>query len=189
MNYTDILLIGIGLSMDAFAVTVTNAMVYKNIKASRAVMAPVFFGAFQGIMPFLGFYTGALFSNIIEKIAGPLTFVILGIIGGGMIKDGIIPENNKDKNQENNLTYKTLFLQAVATSIDAFAVGVSFSALKAVGAMDMPVYFACIIIAVSTFLLSILALLLGKRLGGILENKAQIAGGLILILIGIKALF
>lgn len=189
MNYIDILLIGISLSMDAFAVTVTNGMVYKNIKITRAAMMPIFFGAFQGIMPLLGFFTGNLFSSVIEKIAGPLTLIILGIIGGKMIKDGLFPEAENSDSAEFSLTYKTLFFQAIATSIDAFAVGVTFCALKAGNTMPISIYSACSIITVTTFILSIVAILVGKKAGSVLENKAQILGGVILVIIGIKALF
>lgn len=119
MSFIEILLIGIALSMDAFAVCIASAMSYKSLKGAKRLTMPIAFGLFQGIMPIFGFYLGALFSGFIEKYAGVISLVILGVIGINMIREGILPE----KKEEKTLTLKVLLIQAVATSIDAFAVG------------------------------------------------------------------
>ena len=124
---------------------------------------PIAFGLFQGIMPIFGFYLGALFSGFIEKYAGVISLVILGVIGINMIREGILP--------------------AVATSIDAFAVGVSFAA------QGVEIFMSALIIAVTTFLLSLIAVIIGEKAGERLGSKAEILGGIILIIIGVKALF
>lgn len=180
MTISEILLIGIALSMDAFAVCLSSSMVYPNLKMKRKMLMPLAFGIFQGAMPIGGFYLGNLFADFINKFSGPITLIILGTIGLNMIREGISPEK---ADEERTLTFKTLIFQAFATSIDAFAVGVSFAASSA------PIFFAAPIIAATTFVLSIIALLIGKKLGEHLGDKSEIAGGIILIIIGIKALF
>ncbi len=175
----EIILIGIALSMDAFAVTLSSAMIYPNLKLSKRILMPVFFGAFQGIMPILGYYLGTLFSAFIDKYSGIVAFLILGVIGVNMIKEGILGEDT----QEKEFSIKILFLQAIATSIDAFAVGVSFAALGA------EIFSSSAIIASSTFLITLAALKIGKAAGEKLGDKSVVIGGIILIAIGIKSLF
>lgn len=175
----EIILIGIALSMDAFAVTLSSAMIYPNLKLSKRILMPVFFGAFQGIMPILGYYLGTLFSAFIDKYSGIVAFLILGVIGVNMIKEGILGEDT----QEKGFSIKILFLQAIATSIDAFAVGVSFAALGA------EIFSSSAIIASSTFLITLAALKIGKAAGEKLGDKSVVIGGIILIAIGIKSLF
>ncbi len=175
----EIILIGIALSMDAFAVTLSSAMIYPNLKPTKRILMPVFFGAFQGIMPILGYYLGTLFSAFIDKYSGIVAFLILGVIGVNMIKEGILGEDT----QEKEFSIKILFLQAIATSIDAFAVGVSFAALGA------EIFSSSAIIASSTFLITLAALKIGKAAGEKLGDKSVVIGGIILIAIGIKSLF
>ncbi|MCI8980061.1 MAG: manganese efflux pump [Clostridia bacterium] len=179
MSFIEILLIGIALSMDAFAVCIASAMSYKSLKGAKRLTMPIAFGLFQGIMPIFGFYLGALFSGFIEKYAGVISLVILGVIGINMIREGILPE----KKEEKTLTLKVLLIQAVATSIDAFAVGVSFAA------QGVEIFMSALIIAVTTFLLSLIAVIIGEKAGERLGSKAEILGGIILIIIGVKALF
>lgn len=181
MSFLEILLIGIGLSMDAVAVSMSNGMVYKNLTKDKFIAMPIFFGVFQGLMPVIGFYAGSIFSDFISKYSGIITFIVLGIIGSKMIKDGFGSPDDEEVSSK-NLTYKVLFLQAIATSIDAFAVGVSFCAVGA------NILVAAPIIAITTLICSLLAIYIGKKFGNMLENKAQILGGLILVFIGIKAL-
>ncbi|WP_027398611.1 manganese efflux pump MntP [Anaerovorax odorimutans] len=180
MNILEIILIGIGLSMDAVAVSMTNGMVYKNMTKGKELAMPIAFGLFQGGMPLLGYFAGSLFTVFISKYSGIITLIILGFIGGKMIKDSF----NDDQNNNNNisLTYKVLLFQALATSIDAFAVGVSFCAT------GVDINFAAPIIAITTFICSFLAIIIGKRFGNILGSKAHMLGGIILIIIGIKAI-
>lgn len=181
MNILEIILIGIGLSMDAVAVSMTNGMVYKGMSRGKELSMPLVFGFFQGFMPLLGYYAGSLFAVFIGKYSGITTLIILGLIGGKMIKDSFSKEDNRGKSR--NLTYRVLLFQAVATSIDAFAVGVSFCANGA------NIQLAAPIIAVTTLICGMIAILIGKQFGNMLGSKAQIFGGIILILIGIKSMF
>ncbi len=175
----EIILIGIALSMDAFAITLSSAMTYPKLKPSKKILMPIFFGVFQGIMPIFGYYLGSLFSVFINKYSPIVAFFILAIIGANMIKEGI----SGGDTAEREFSIKILLLQAVATSIDAFAVGVSFAAL------GTEIFSSSAIIAVSTFIITLAALKLGKAVGERLGDKSVILGGIILILIGIKSLF
>lgn len=180
MSVYEIVLIGIALSMDAFAVCIASSMVYTNMTRAKKLSMPVAFGLFQGIMPIAGFYLGSLFASIIEKWSGPISLAILGLIGANMIREGC---SDEEQREQKTLTFKVLIVQAIATSIDAFAVGVSFAASGA------NIWFSAPIIAVTTFILSLFAVFLGVKAGEKLGHKAEIFGGLILIIIGVKALF
>lgn len=175
----EIILIGIALSMDAFAVTLSSSMVYPNLKKTKRLLMPIFFGIFQGIMPIFGYFLGTLFSSFIEKYSGIVAFIILAVIGANMIKEGF----SKDDTEEKTFSVGLLLIQSIATSIDAFAVGVSFAA------MGTNVFLSSGIIACSTFLITLAALPLGKLVGEKLGDKSVIIGGIILIAIGIKSLF
>ena len=179
MSISEIVLIGIALSMDAFAVCIASSMVYTNMTGLRKLSMPILFGLFQGIMPILGFFLGSLFASFIEK-SGPISLLILGIIGINMIREGLAKD---EETEPKKLTLWILLVQAVATSIDAFAVGVSFAANSANIWQSAP------IIAVTTFVLSLIALFVGTKAGEKLGDKAEILGGIILIIIGIKSLF
>lgn len=181
MGVLEIILIGISLSADAFSVTIANVFATSQLSTARKLSMPVAFGLFQGIMPLLGYFLGALAANLIETYAGVVTLIILGIIGGKMIWDGC--QGDGEKSHDGILTMRLLLLQAVATSIDAFAVGVSF-AVEAVN-----IWFASALIACCTFLCCLLALFIGRKLGDLIGCYAQIVGGVILVLIGLKAMF
>ena len=170
MNIVEIVLLGVALSMDAFAVTISNVFCYPNASRARLLALPVAFGVFQAGMPLLGYFLGGVVGDFIETYSGIITLVILGFIGGNMIKEGAC-------------ALKVILVQAVATSIDAFAVGVS---LRAVSVAVAP---AVSIIGVTTLLCCIVALAIGKRFGHLLGDRAQIVGGVVLVLIGIKAMF
>ncbi len=180
MSLIEILLIGVALSMDAFAVCLSSSMVYTNLNAAKKLSMPVAFGLFQGMMPVAGFFLGSLFADIINKWSGPIALIILGFIGVNMIREGLSPEEGTTQKE---LTLKFLVFQAIATSIDAFAVGVSFAASGA------PIFTAAPIIAVTTFILSMVAQVIGNKLGETLGDRAEVLGGIILIIIGIKAMF
>lgn len=181
MGAFEICLIGISLSMDAAAVSMTNGMAYKRISQAKQFAMPLFFGFFQAFMPVIGYFAGGLFAGIFNIYAGLIVFAILGVIGGKMLYDGYKNEKSKQKGY-NTLTYPTICLQAVATSIDAFAVGVGFSALK------IHIIPAALTIGVITAFCSILAIVIGKKFGNWLGSKAQILGGILLIVVGIKAM-
>lgn len=182
MSFTEVLLIGIGLSMDAFAVSVTNGMCRKNVNAGWAIVIALCFGLFQGLMPAAGYMLGSTFAGYVESFDHIIALILLGFIGGKMLIDGV------EKKEESSgsgcfLHIGELLVQGVATSIDALAVGVSFAAVMH-SSSDMLASVA--IIAASTFIISLAGVAIGKKSGDFLNNKAQIVGGLILIGIGVK---
>ena len=183
MSLVEVILLGVALSMDAFAVTISNVFAHRGLSRARAMLMPVFFGAFQGIMPLLGYFAGSLVAEVIERYAGIVTFVILGFVGGKMIWDAFHEGDEEEGVDDKTLTVGSLFLQAIATSIDAFAVGVSF-----VG-MSVEPFSSAGIIALTTFLCTCVALAIGRTFGNKLGEKATVVGGVVLVLIGIKALF
>lgn len=177
-------MIGIALSADAMSVTLCNILANPRLPKTRALAMPVAFGVFQGLMPLLGFYAGSLAASFIEAYAGIITLVILGVIGGKMVWDGFHDdEAAEEEAARDHIGASVILLQAVATSIDAFAVGVSFAATGEAIWLDAS------IIAFCTFALCVLVLVVGRRFGANLGARAQIVGGIILIAIGIKALF
>lgn len=187
MGIAEIVLLGVALAMDAFAVTVSNTFCYRGASRARLLALPISFGLFQGLMLVLGFFLGGIVGDIIESYAGIVTFVILGIIGGNMIKEGVsaLRDSEKDTCATNPpaLTAGVILMQSVATSVDAFAVGVSLRAANA----DIALSGA--IVALITAACCFIALGLGKRFGNVLGESAQIVGGVVLVLIGLKAMF
>ena len=177
MSVWEVIMIGIGLSMDAAAVSMTNGMVYPKTCRTKILSMPLFFGGFQALMPLLGYYASGVFADFLSRYSG----IILGVIGCKMVYDGLHPQLEEET--DCSLTYRMLLLQAVATSIDAFAVGVGFSA------MQVNIVQAVSIIGVTTLVCSFLSIAIGKKFGNMLGNKAQILGGMILIIIGIKGMF
>lgn len=172
----EILLIGIGLSMDAVAVSATNGMCYRP-DWRRTLTIALFFGGFQGLMPLIGYYAGSLFAAQIAAFDHWIALALLGIIGGKMIWDGVHHDGGEEAKP---FTLLLLLVQAVATSIDALAVGVSFAA------MSVRILPAVSLIAATTFLLSTGAVRLGIRIGDKLNSKAEIFGGTVLVLTGVK---
>lgn len=173
----EIILIGIGLSMDAVCVSMSNGMCYKS-KFKQIFCIGLAFGLFQGIMPLIGYFAGSLFSKQISAFDHWIALILLAIIGGKMVYDAI--KDDEEISCRTKLTFKLLIMQAIATSIDALAVGVSFAA------MNVNIYIASSIIAVTTFILSMIAVYVGEKIGTKLNQKAGIFGGTILILIGMK---
>ena len=180
MGMLELLFLSIGLAMDAVAVSMTNGMVYKDLKARHYIAMPLFFGIFQGVMPLLGFFAGSLFAEILDRYSGIVILVILGIIGGKMVYEGFTHKEGEDLKPR--LTLTVLLLQSVATSIDAFAVGVAFTAMKV---KIIPVV---TVIALITAVLVTVAIIIGRKMGDVLGAKAEILGGIILIIIVIKAM-
>lgn len=182
MSVLELIVLGIALAMDAFAVTISNTFVFKKLTRKRSVLMLLFFGAFQGLMPLIGYFVGSLVSSVISQYAGIITFVILGFLGGKMIWD-TVHENDDENAQEQTFTVSIVFFQAIATSIDALAVGVSFAALS------VNIVEASSIIALTTALCCVVALIIGRRFGTMLGDRASMVGGIVLILIGLKSLF
>ncbi|RNL20759.1 hypothetical protein DMP07_04045 [Slackia faecicanis] len=186
MSIVEIVVLGLALAMDAFAVTVSNSFCYKGASRARLFALPVAFGLFQGLMPLICFFLGGIIGDIIETYAGIVTLVILGIIGGNMIKEGVSALRHPDDScslESERLTAGVILMQSVATSIDAFAVGVSLRAV------NVDIALSAVIIALTTCACCFVALALGKRFGNVLGDKAQIVGGVVLVLIGLKAMF
>lgn len=180
MQIWEVFLIGIGLSMDAMAVSVSNCLAYGQQNRRRLAAMPLYFGGFQALMPILGACVGGLFADIIQTYSGWAVFVILGAIGASMVWEAM--HGQEEKQDSKPLTHWMLLCQAVATSIDAFAVGVG---LSAAGVHIVP---AACIIGVTTALCTIFGMVLGRRCGELLESHAQVLGGIILIFIGVKSL-
>lgn len=176
MLMLEILLIGIGLSMDAVAVSATNGMCYRP-SWRRTLMIALFFGGFQGLMPLIGYYAGSLFAEQIAAFDHWIALALLAVIGGKMIWDGL---HHDEAGEAKPFTLPLLLMQAVATSIDALAVGVSFAA------MAVRILPAVSLIAAVTFLMSGCAVRLGIRIGDKLNSKAEVFGGTVLVLTGVK---
>lgn len=191
MGLLEIIVLGVALSADAFAVTISNTFVYASESRSRLMLMPLMFGLFQGLMPVAGYLLGGLAAEVIETYAGVVTLVILGLVGGNMIREGVCalrgageqdgPEEPGAGPVARRLALVTVLAQAIATAIDAFAVGVSLRA------QAVSVVVAAPIIALTTFLCCVAALALGRKLGEVLGDRAQVAGGVVLVLIGLKA--
>ena len=186
MDISDILLIGIGLSMDAFAVSMCQGVSMKKLNLRRALLIALFFGVFQALMPLIGFSIGSAFASIIT--IGPwIAFGLLTVLGVKMLIDGI---RNKDEEPSEFGTIGKLFLLAIATSIDAFAVGVTFSLQDGIVWLTggTSIFLSVSLIGATTFLLSLLGVWIGNRFGLRYHRAATIMGGVVLILIGIKIL-
>ncbi|WP_329781256.1 manganese efflux pump MntP family protein [Parolsenella catena] len=191
MGLLEIIVLGVALSADAFAVTISNTFVYASESRSRLMLMPLMFGLFQGLMPVAGYLLGGLAAEVIETYAGVITLVILGLVGGNMIREGVCalrgageqdgPEEPGAGPVARRLTLVTVLAQAIATAIDAFAVGVSLRA------QAVSVVVAAPVIALTTFLCCVAALALGRKLGEVLGDRAQVAGGIVLVFIGLKA--
>ncbi len=175
-------LIGLGLAMDAFSVAVSNGTCVEDAKLSGALKVGLFFGIAQGIMPIIGYFAGQLFASFIESVDHWIAFVILTIIGIKMISECLEKMKTPTSCKFKHLSLKELFFQAIATSIDALAVGVGFAALAA------NIWSSAFIIFLITFILSFLGFFIGKKVGKIFREKAELLGGGILILIGAKIL-
>ena len=179
--FIEIFLIGVGLSMDAFAVSICKGLSMKKIKKRDVFIIALFFGGFQALMPFIGWFLGKGFESYITSIDHWIAFILLGIIGGKMLIDGIKAEDDEETG-EFKLDLKELFLLAIATSIDALAVGITFAFL------NYPIVECMSIIGCTTFIISFIGVYIGKIFGSKYEHKAEIAGGIILIVIGLKIL-
>ena len=177
-----ILLLDVGLSMDAFAVSVCKGLAVGKVQIKHMLSAGIWFGAFQALMPLIGYFLGTSFHRYIEAFDHWIAFVLLVLIGANMLKEAFSKED-EPKPADASIGVKTMLLMAVATSIDALAVGV---ALAMEG--DTNIWLSVLIIGVTTFLLSALGVKLGSVFGEKYEKKARIAGGVILILIGLKVL-
>ena len=179
MELFEIIVIAIGLAMDAFAVSVCKGLSMKKIDWKKAIIIAVYFGAFQALMPVLGYFLGSSFSAFVQKVDHWIAFILLSIIGVNMIKESTDDEVEK---RNDNVDFKTMVVLAIATSIDALAVGVTFAFF------EVNILLAISIIGMITFILSILGVIIGNKFGDKFQNRAELAGGIILIIIGLKIL-
>ena len=189
MDYLSLIGISVGLAMDAFAVSITNGTAYRHCRVSQALKIACAFGLFQAAMPTIGWLAGSAFSSVISSVDHWVAFILLGIIGGHMIYEAVKgkEESPGQGTPSGFLNNKTLLALAVATSIDALATGLILP--SAVGA-STPVLmlFSVLTIGVITLIISFAGVFIGKKFGSIFSNKAEILGGVVLILIGIKIL-
>lgn len=195
MGLLEILMLGVALATDAFSVTISNTFAFDDHRFSRLMRMPLFFGLFQFGMPLAGYFVGGIAAELIEKYAGVVSLVILGFIGSNMLYSGYkaLKEDASEEDEEEaqqgaqqdatTLSYGKLVFQAVATAIDAFAVGVSFRA------HSVDILVASALFGIITAILCTIALFIGKKLGSLLGDRAEMVGGVVLILIGLKAFF
>ena len=185
MGIGELLLLAVGVSMDAFAVSVCKGLAMKRATLKAQMTCGVWFGGFQALMPTIGFFLGTLFADAIESVDHWVAFVLLAIIGINMLKEAFGKEEEcgccEDANAD--LSVKTMFVMAIATSIDALAVGISLAM-----AGNVNIWLAAAFIGICTCSLSALGVKIGNVFGSRYEQKAQIAGGAILILLGLKIL-
>lgn len=179
-----LLLMGVGLSMDAFAVSICKGLSMRKVNKKQCLVIGLFFGGFQALMPFIGWVLGSQFEQYITSIDHWIAFILLGFIGGKMVVEAI---REKDEAVEVGkmdppLDLKEMFILAIATSIDALAVGITFAFLQ------VPIVEAISIIGITTFVISVIGVYVGNFFGNRYKKKAELAGGMILILIGVKIL-
>lgn len=179
MNIWELFLIAVGLSMDAFAVAVCKGLSVPKVKAKHALIVGAYFGGFQGLMPLAGYLLGVRFQEAITSVDHWIAFVLLALIGGNMIREALSKE---EEELNDSFSVKTMVPLAVATSIDALAVGVTFAFLK------VQIVPAVSFIGVITFALSIVGLKIGNVFGTKYKSKAELAGGIVLVCMGLKIL-
>lgn len=181
--FIELLLMGIGLAMDAFAVSICKGLAMRKVNKKQAIIIGLFFGGFQALMPLAGWLLGIQFESYITGIDHWIAFVLLAFIGGKMIVEAIKPEEGIEVGKmDQPLDLKEMFILAIATSIDALAVGVTFAFL------DYPIVESISIIGIITLLISIGGVYVGNFFGNKYKNKAEFAGGLILVFIGLRIL-
>lgn len=178
MGVLAISLIAIGLAMDAFSVAICKGLSMKKFELKKAVIVGLYFGVFQGLMPVIGYFLGGSFANTIEKCDHWIAFVLLGFIGINMIREAF----DKDEEVNDKVDFKSMIWLAIATSIDALTVGITFSFLK------VNIGFAALMIGMITYVLSIIGVIIGSKFGAKYKASAEVVGGIILILMGIKIL-
>lgn len=178
MSILDLFILAVGLSMDAFAVSVCKGLSLGKIKPKHMCIAGAWFGGFQALMPLIGYFLGSFFAEMIEKYDHWVAFVLLAIIGGNMIKESF----GKDEKVDSSMDVKSMLLLAIATSIDALAVGVTFAFLQ------VQIVPAMSFIGVITFIFSAVGVKIGSLFGTKYKSKAELFGGIVLVLIGIKIL-
>lgn len=180
MGIVELILIGVGLAMDAFAVSICKGLsMKKKINYKKALIIALYFGLFQGGMPLIGYALGVSFEEIVLSIDHWIAFILLSVIGIGMIKESL---GDEEESLNDKVDFKTMIILAIATSIDALAIGVTFAFL------NVNIIFASLLICVITFVISYFGVVFGNKFGDKFGSKAELVGGIILILMGLKIL-
>ena len=188
MGFGELLLLAVGVSMDAFAVSICKGLAMKKATLKAGLTCGSWFGGFQALMPLIGFFLGFLFAEAIEAIDHWVAFVLLGFIGFNMLKEAFAGDCECCEEQDADLSVKTMFVMAVATSIDALAVGISL-AMAGLPIFGLDGIFSAVVqIGLCTFLFCTAGVKIGNIFGSRFEKKAQMAGGAILILLGLRIL-
>ena len=182
--FVELFLLGVGLSMDAFAVSVCNGLGMRKLDKKQALIIGLYFGGFQALMPLIGWLLGSQFQQYITSIDHWIAFILLGFIGGKMMVEAVREWNEEETVEvmDAPIDHKNMFVLAVATSIDALAVGITFAFL------NTPIIEAITIIGITTMVLSIIGVIVGNFFGSRYKSKAEFIGGLILVLLGLKIL-
>ena len=180
MELAELMVIAVGVSMDAFAVSICKGLSVQNIRPRHAMITAAWFGGFQALMPLIGFFLGVSFAGFVTNVDHWISFVLLGIIGGNMIKESF----HKDEEccVDPDFSFKTMLAMAIATSIDALAIGVTFAFLQ------VNIWYAVTFIGLTTALFSGAGVYIGNIFGNRYKSKAELAGGVILLVMGIKIL-
>ncbi|MBE5776165.1 MAG: manganese efflux pump [Clostridiales bacterium] len=181
MGILELAVLAVGLSMDAFAVSICKGLALKKIRVRHMAVVGAWFGGFQALMPLIGYFLGSMFADSIRAFDHWVAFGLLALIGGNMIREALSGEEACE-DCDNALGFKTMLVMAIATSIDALAVGISLAMVSA------NIWVSVVFIGVVTFLLSGLGVKLGSVFGAKYKSKAELAGGVILILLGLKIL-
>ena len=183
MSIVELFLIGVGLSMDAFAVAVCQGLCMPKLNLRQGGVIALYFGGFQALMPLIGWFLGSQFAGYIQSFDHWVAFVLLALIGGNMVREALSPEEEETSCAVNSkLDHTKLFMMAVATSIDALAIGVAFAF------MDVLILPAVSLIGCTTFCLSLVGVVVGNFFGSRYKKRAELTGGTILILLGVKIL-
>lgn len=189
MDFITLFLLAIGLSMDAFAVSICKGLAMPKVKIRSCLIVGLWFGGFQGLMPLTGYLLGVRFSSYIDSFSSWIAFFLLSFIGGNMIREAI---SGKDEEEDAGLGFREMFLLAIATSIDALAVGITFACVPVCLFSSLSplvnTLLGCLVIALTTCMISMIGLNIGNIFGVKYKTKAEIAGGILLILLGIKIL-
>ena len=180
MDFLSLFLLAVGLSMDAFAVSICKGLALKKIQFKHALIVGLWFGGFQALMPVIGYFLGAQFKDAIASYDHWIAFGLLILIGGNMIREAVFDKDEPET--DSALSFRSMLVLAVATSIDALAVGVTFAFL------EVNIWFSVMIIGVTTCILSMIGVKVGSVFGAKYEKKAEFIGGVILILLGVKIL-
>ena len=183
MNLLDVFFIGVGLSMDAFAVSICKGLKMKVIDLKQSFII-AFFGAFQLMMPLIGYALSASFVEYINKYSHWIAFVLLLVIGVNMIREALGDSEEEKEVIESVTDFKELFMLAIATSIDALAVGVTFGTMGS--KLETSIWASVILIGITTFAISLGGVFIGNAFGAKYKSKAEVVGGIILIIIGLK---